>query len=130
MIYIHHPTTTTPWRLQSITAANCCFPDSVSIPAMEQMDPQWKRGRYTVKPSMIMTLSMAVDCVPQQADWPAKSRPNVSSLFPKSTVQRDDFEEICKNYERRNDIVVGEDQHFASSGSGSQLDQSQSVRCV
>ena len=40
---------------------------------------------------------------------PIQSRLTVSSLFPKSTVARNDFEEIAKNYYRRNDIVVRED---------------------
>jgi hypothetical protein len=38
-----------------------------------------------------------------------KSRLTVSSLFPKSTVARNDFEEITKNDYRPNDIVVRED---------------------
>jgi hypothetical protein len=33
----------------------------------------------------------------------------VSSLFPKATVARNDFDEIAKNDYRRNAIVVGED---------------------
>ena len=33
----------------------------------------------------------------------------MSSLFPKSTVARNDFEEIAKNDDRRNDLVVRED---------------------
>src|SRR5690606_8902698 len=38
-----------------------------------------------------------------------KSRLHVTSLFPKATMERNDFEEIAKNYYRRNVFVVGED---------------------
>jgi phenylpropionate dioxygenase-like ring-hydroxylating dioxygenase large terminal subunit len=88
------------------------FPDYVGFPAMEHIDPKWKRGTYfcTVRPSMMMTLGNDGALVfRSEPIGPAKSRLTVSSLFPKSTVQRNDFEEIFKNYERRNDIVVGED---------------------
>ena len=79
---------------------------------MEQIDPQEKRGTFfvTVKPGRMMTRgndgALAFCCEPTR---PATSRLTVSSLFPKATVARNDFEEIAKNYYRRNDIVVKED---------------------
>ena len=50
--------------------------------------------------------ALAFRCEPLSA---TKSRLTVSSLFPKSTAARNDFEDIVKNYYRRNEIVVGED---------------------
>jgi hypothetical protein len=59
---------------------------------------------------MMMTLgndgALVFRCEPLA---PTKSRLMISSLFPKSTVTRNDFEQIARNYYRRNDIVVGED---------------------
>ena len=37
----------------------------------------------------------------------------MSSLFPKSYFERDDFDELAENYYRRNNIVVGEDKVIA-----------------
>jgi len=42
-----------------------------------------------------------------------KSRLTVSSLFPKSYLERPDFETLAQNYYRRNDIVVVEDKEIA-----------------
>jgi phenylpropionate dioxygenase-like ring-hydroxylating dioxygenase large terminal subunit len=88
------------------------FPDYVGFPAMPQIEKPWDKGTFfvTVRPSMMMTMgndgALAFCCEPI---GPTKSRLTVSSLFPKSTVARNDFEEIAKNYYRRNSIVVRED---------------------
>lgn len=88
------------------------FPGYEGFPAMEHIDEDVKRGTYfcTVKPQMMMTLgndgALAFRVEPLTA---TTSRLTVSSLFPKSTVARNDFQDIVKNYYRRNDIVVGED---------------------
>jgi phenylpropionate dioxygenase-like ring-hydroxylating dioxygenase large terminal subunit len=88
------------------------FPDYVGFPAMPQIDEKWKKGTFftTVRPGMMMTLgndgALVFRCEPLSA---TKSRLTVSSLFPKATVARNDFQDIVQNYYRRNDIVVGED---------------------
>jgi hypothetical protein len=64
----------------------------------------------TLRPSMMMTLgndgALAFRGEPLS---PTKSRLTLSSLFPKATVARNDFDDIVKNYYRRNELVVGED---------------------
>ena len=42
-----------------------------------------------------------------------KSTLTVSSLFPRAYLERDDFEDLVKNYYRRNEVVVGEDKDIA-----------------
>jgi phenylpropionate dioxygenase-like ring-hydroxylating dioxygenase large terminal subunit len=79
---------------------------------MPQIEKPWDKGTFFVKvrPSMMMTMgddgAFAFCCQPI---GPTKSRLTVSSLFPKTTEARNDFEEIAKNYYRRNAIVVRED---------------------
>ncbi|MFO0996683.1 MAG: aromatic ring-hydroxylating dioxygenase subunit alpha [Alphaproteobacteria bacterium] len=88
------------------------FPDYVGFPAMPQIEDRWKKGTFftTLRANMLMTLgndgALVFRCEPIT---PTKSRLTVSSLFPKTTVARNDFEEIAQNYYRRNSIVVGED---------------------
>jgi phenylpropionate dioxygenase-like ring-hydroxylating dioxygenase large terminal subunit len=88
------------------------FPGFEGFPAMEQIDADKKRGTFfvTIRPLFMMTLgndgALVFNSEPLSA---TKSRLTVSSLFPKSTVARNDFEELAKNYYRRNDMVVGED---------------------
>jgi choline monooxygenase len=88
------------------------FPGYVGFPAMPQIEEKWKKGTFfaTIRPGMMMTLgndgALVFRCEPFSAK---KSRLTVSSLFPKTTVARNDFQDIVKNYYRRNDIVVGED---------------------
>ena len=88
------------------------FPGYEGFPPMPQIDESRKRGTFfiTLRPGMMMTLgndgALAFRCEPLA---PTKSRLMISSLFPKSTVARNDFEQIAQNYYRRNDIVVGED---------------------
>jgi phenylpropionate dioxygenase-like ring-hydroxylating dioxygenase large terminal subunit len=88
------------------------FPGYDGFPAMPQIDEDKKRGTWfmTLKPNMMMTMgndgALVFNSEPLTA---TTSRLTVSSLFPKSTVARNDFGEIAKNYYRRNDIVVGED---------------------
>jgi choline monooxygenase len=88
------------------------FPDYEGFPPMPQVEEKWKKGTFfaTIRPAMMMTLgndgALVFRCEPLSA---TKSRLTVSSLFPKSAVERNDFEEIARNYYRRNEIVVGED---------------------
>ena len=88
------------------------FPGYEGFPPMPQIEESRKNGTFfvTLRPGMMMTLgndgALAFRCEPLA---PTKSRLTISSLFPKSTVARNDFEEIAQNYYRRNDIVVGED---------------------
>jgi len=88
------------------------FPDYVGFPAMPEIDEKWKTGTFftTLRPGMMMTLGNDGALVFRSEPLSAtQSRLTVSSLFPKSTVARNDFEEIVQNYYRRNAIVVGED---------------------
>jgi choline monooxygenase len=88
------------------------FPDYVGFPAMPGIDPDKARGTYftTLRPGMLMTLCNDGALVFQSEPISAtKSRLTVSSLFPRSYFQRDDFERLAKNYYRRNEHVVAED---------------------
>jgi len=88
------------------------FPGYEGFAPMPQIAENRKEGTFftTVRPTMMMTLgndgALAFRCEPLSA---TRSRLMISSLFPRSTLARNDFEEIAKNYYRRNDIVVGED---------------------
>ena len=88
------------------------FPGYDGFPAMPQIDANRKNGTFfcSIRPAMMMTLcndgALVFRCEPLSA---TTSRLTVSSLFPKSTVARNDFEEISQNYYRRIEIVVGED---------------------
>ena len=88
------------------------FPGYEGFPPMPQIEESRKKGTFftTLRPGMMMTLgndgALAFRCEPLA---PTKSRLTISSLFPKPTVARNDFEQIAQNYYRRNDIVVGED---------------------
>jgi phenylpropionate dioxygenase-like ring-hydroxylating dioxygenase large terminal subunit len=88
------------------------FPGYEGFPPMPQIDEDKKKGTHftTIRPTMMMTLgndgALAFRVEPI---GPTKSRLMISSLFPKTTVARNDFETIAQNYYRRNDIVVGED---------------------
>ena len=79
---------------------------------MPQIDESRKKGTFfiAIRPGMMITVAndgaLTLRCEPLSA---TTSRLTISSLFPKSTVERSNFEEIAKNYYRRNDIVVGED---------------------
>jgi phenylpropionate dioxygenase-like ring-hydroxylating dioxygenase large terminal subunit len=88
------------------------FPGYDGFPPMPQIDEDRREGTFftAVHPAMMMTLGNDGALVFRSEPLSAtKSRLTVSSLFPKSTVARNDFEEIAKNYYRRNEIVVGED---------------------
>jgi phenylpropionate dioxygenase-like ring-hydroxylating dioxygenase large terminal subunit len=88
------------------------FPGYEGFPPMPQIDEKWKKGTFftTLRPAMMMTVgndgALVFRCEPLS---PKTSRLTVSSLFPRSAVARNDFEEIAKNYYRRIEIVVGED---------------------
>jgi phenylpropionate dioxygenase-like ring-hydroxylating dioxygenase large terminal subunit len=88
------------------------FADYEGFPPMPQIEESRKKGTFftTLRPGMMMTLgndgALVFRCEPLA---PTKSRLMISSLFPKSTVARNDFDLIAQNYYRRNDIVVGED---------------------
>ncbi len=88
------------------------FPGYEGFPPMPQIRPERKKGTYfcTVRPGMMMTLGNDGALVFRSEPLsPTTSRLTVSSLFPKATVERNDFEEIAQNYYRRNGIVVEED---------------------
>jgi phenylpropionate dioxygenase-like ring-hydroxylating dioxygenase large terminal subunit len=88
------------------------LPGYDGFPAMLQIDEERKHGTFfmSLRPAMMMTLgndgALAFRGEPLS---PTRSRLTVSSLFPKATVARNDFDEIVKNYYRRNELVVGED---------------------
>jgi choline monooxygenase len=87
------------------------FPGYDGFPPMPGIDKD-KRGTFfsTLRPAMMMTLGSDGALVFQSEPISArKSRLTVSSLFPKSYFEREDFERLTANYYRRNDIVVGED---------------------
>ena len=88
------------------------FPGYDGFPAMDHIREDRKKGTYfmTARPGMMMTLGNDGALVfNSEPISPTTSRLTVSSLFPKSTVARDDFRQIAENYYRRNEIVVGED---------------------
>lgn len=92
------------------------LPDYVGFPAMPQLDDDKKDGTTfcTLLPGMMMTVGNDGALLFQSEPITAsKSRLTVSSLFPKSYFERDDFETLSKNYYRRNDLVVGEDKDIA-----------------
>ena len=79
---------------------------------MPQIDADKKGGTFfsTLPPSFLMTISNDGALVFQSEPVSAgKSRLIVSSLFPKSYFERDDFESLSENYYRRNSMVVIED---------------------
>ena len=88
------------------------FPGYDGFPPMPQIEEDRREGTFfvTIRPTMMMTMgndgALAFKSEPISA---TKSRLTVSSLFPKSALARNDFEELAKNYYRRNEIVVGED---------------------
>ncbi len=92
------------------------LPGQQGFPAMPQIDPDKAKGTIftAVHPNMMMTLgndgALVFNSEPLS---PTKSRLTVSLLFPKSTVARNDFQDIVKNYYHRNDMVVGEDVDIA-----------------
>ena len=82
------------------------------FPAMPQIETDRARGTFftTLKPGVLMTLGNDGALVFQSEPISArKSQLTVSSLFPKSYFQRDDFERLTRSYYRRNEIVVVED---------------------
>lgn len=82
------------------------------FPPMPQIDRDKARGTFftTLKPGVLMTLGNDGALVFQSEPISAKtSRLTVSSLFPKSYFERDDFARLTQNYYRRNDLVVVED---------------------
>jgi phenylpropionate dioxygenase-like ring-hydroxylating dioxygenase large terminal subunit len=88
------------------------FPGYDGFPPMPQIDPDKKRGTFftTLRPGVMMTLGNDGALVFQSEPISAKkSRLTVSSLFPKSYFERDDFERLVQNYYRRNSLVVEED---------------------
>jgi phenylpropionate dioxygenase-like ring-hydroxylating dioxygenase large terminal subunit len=92
------------------------FPGFDGFPPMPQIDEDKKRGTFfcTLKPGMMMTMGNDGALVFQSEPISArKSRLTVSSLFPKSYFERDDFERLTQNYYRRNEMVVGEDKDIA-----------------
>ena len=92
------------------------FPGYDGFPPMPQINPDRKRGTYftSLRPGMMMTLSNDGALVFQSEPISAKkSRLTVSSLFPKSYFERNDFEKLSQNYYRRNEMVVAEDKNIA-----------------
>ena len=92
------------------------FPDYVGFPPMPQVDKDKVRGTFftTLRPGMMMTLCNDGAVVFQSEPISAKkSRLTVTSLFPKSYFERNDFERLAQNYYRRNEIVVDEDKEIA-----------------
>lgn len=92
------------------------LPDQKGFPAMPQIDSDVAKGTVFnhVHPNMMMTLGndgALVFC--SEPISPTKSKLTVSLLFPKSTVARNDFQDVVKNYYHRNDMVVGEDVDIA-----------------
>ena len=86
------------------------------FPPMPQVDAHRKKGTYftSLRPGMMMTLGNDGALVFQSEPISAgKSRLSVSSLFPRSYFERDDFEQRVQNYYRRNDMVVLEDKNIA-----------------
>ena len=86
------------------------------FPAMPQIDPDKQRGTIftMLRPGMMMTLGNDGALVFQSEPISArKSTLTVSSLFPRAYLERDDFEDLAKNYYRRNEVVVGEDKDIA-----------------
>ena len=92
------------------------FPGYDGFPPMPQIDKDKARGTFftTLRPAMMMTLGNDGALVFQSEPISAKkSRLTVSSLFPRSYFERDDFERLTQNYYRRNSIVVIEDKDIA-----------------
>jgi phenylpropionate dioxygenase-like ring-hydroxylating dioxygenase large terminal subunit len=92
------------------------FPGYDGFPPMPQIDQDKARGTYfsTLKPGVLMTLANDGALVFQSEPISAKkSRLTVSSLFPKSYFEREDFERLSQNYYRRNDVVVVEDKEIS-----------------
>lgn len=90
--------------------------DYSGFPAMPQIDADKKDGTFftTLRPGFMMTMANDGALVFQSEPISAtRSRLTVSSLFPKSYFERDDFDELAENYYRRNSIVVGEDKVIA-----------------
>jgi len=88
------------------------LPGYDGFPPMPQIREERKKGTYFVSlhPAMMMTLGNDGALVFRSEPISAKkSRLTVSSLFPKTTVARNDFEQIAQNYYRRNSMVVQED---------------------
>lgn len=86
------------------------------FPPMPQIDPDKKGGTFftTLRPGFMMTLSNDGALVFQSEPISAtKSRLVVSSLFPESYFDRDDFDDLAENYYRRNSLVVDEDKDVA-----------------
>ncbi|MBT6202262.1 MAG: aromatic ring-hydroxylating dioxygenase subunit alpha [Rhodospirillaceae bacterium] len=86
--------------------------DYKGFPAMAQIDDDKKGGTYftTLPPGSMMTMGNDGALVFQSEPISAgRSRLTVTSLFPKSCFERDDFDELAENYYRRNAMVVGED---------------------
>ena len=92
------------------------YPGYDGFPPMPQIDTDKKRGTFftSLRPGTMMTLGNDGALVFQSEPVSAKkSRLSVSSLFPKSTFERDDVERLSQNYYRQNDVVVVEDKNIA-----------------
>lgn len=92
------------------------FPGYEGFPPMPQIDADKAKGTWftTLRPGMMMSLGNDGALVFQSEPISAtKSKLTVSSLFPKSYLERDDFEKLSQNYYRRNDVVVVEDKEIA-----------------
>lgn len=92
------------------------FPGYDGFPPMPQIDQDKARGTFftTLRPGMMMTMGNDGALVFQSEPISAKkSRLTVSSLFPRSYLEREDFERLSQNYYRRNEIVVVEDKNIA-----------------
>jgi phenylpropionate dioxygenase-like ring-hydroxylating dioxygenase large terminal subunit len=91
------------------------FPGYDGFPPMPQLDRDKARGTFfsTLRPAMMMTLGNDGALVFQSEPISARtSRLTVSSLFPKSYFEREDFERLTQNYYRRNEMVVAEDKEI------------------
>jgi phenylpropionate dioxygenase-like ring-hydroxylating dioxygenase large terminal subunit len=92
------------------------LPGYEGFPPMPQIDKDRTGGTYftTLKPGTLMTLGNDGALVFQSEPLGArKSRLTVSSLFPKTYFDRDDFDELSQNYYRRNEMVVVEDKDIS-----------------
>ena len=86
------------------------------FPPMPQIDADKRRGTFftMLRAGAMMTLGNDGALVFQSEPVSAKkSRLTVTSLFPKSYFERDDFERLTQNYYSRNDLVVLEDKEIA-----------------
>lgn len=82
------------------------------FPPIETLDAKRKGGSHFPLVYPAMGLCTTTDCcwwLQAHPQGPGHTRVVVGSLFPKKTAARSDFEDVVKNYYKRWDITVGED---------------------